>query len=473
MTPRPLPRPLRFLASLWLVLALAPSGPAGAQGLRPGARPPALLGNSGAALPAASASVEAAPSGPFAANYIVAVVNSDPITNQDVRARALRTEQQLKRAGQPLPPRPQLARQVLERLINERAQLQIARDTGVRVDDFTVEQSLQSVARQNQLTLDGLRRQLAAEGVSLEEFRSDLRNEITLTRLRDREVEARIRVSEPEVDQFLAERLAQQNPDAQEINLAQILVRVPEKATPQQTAVLRARAEAAFARALAGEDFATLVREFSDAPERSSGGGMGLRSVERYPAVFMDATRSLETGGIAGVLRTGAGFHVLKVIEKRRPAQTALTMTQTRARHILLRLDAQLTERVALERLNGYRTQVQSGGADFARLARQHSQDGSASDGGNLGWASPGQFVPEFEQVMNGLAPGQIAPPFVSRFGAHLLQVLERRQTALSQSETRELVRAQLRERKMEEAYASWAEDVRNRAYVEYRDPPQ
>ena len=407
------------------------------------------------------------------ADFIVAVVNSEPITNNEVRAKLLRAEQQLAQQGAPLAPRSELVPQIIERLISDKAQLQMARQSGVRVDETAVDNAMLAVARQNQLSVDELRRRLVTDGISYNQFRSDLRDEIMVSRLRQREVEGRVTVTEQDIDAFLREQEGSTNLGSIELNLAQILIAVPENASPVQLAVLQAKAQRAADRAKAGADFAALVTEFSDSPDRTPGGQMGLRSAERYPPLFVEATQALRTGGVAGPVRSGAGFHVLKVVEKKQAGMPGVNVIQTRARHILLRVSPQLTEDAARARLADIKKRIASGQADFAALARDTSEDGSAKEGGDLGWANPGMFVPEFEQVMNGLAPGQISDPLTSRFGVHLIQVTERRETRLSTREQRELARAAVREKKTEEAYQLWAQEVRGRAYVEFREPPQ
>lgn len=451
-----------------LAFCLACSGfaafaiPAAAQGLRTTqnltARP----------APAPSAS------GTRPADFIVAVVNSEPITNNEVRARLLRFEQQLAQQGAAMPARPELARQVVERLISEKAQLQLARDSGLKVDEVTVDQAEQNVARQNQIDVPELRRRLAADGLALSAFRDDLRNQILLTRLRERELDARVKVSDADIDQFVREQQGSTELSAIELNLAHILVAVPENANPAQVAALQAKAQRVQERARAGEDFTRLARENSEAPgAAASGGQVGLRTADRYPPLFVQATQALREGGISEVVRSGAGFHVIKVVEKRQGGLPGVNVTQSRARHILLRPGGQLTEGAARERLADLRKRVEAGQADFAALAREFSQDASARQGGDLGWTNPGMFVAEFEDTLNGLAPGQMSEPIVTRFGVHLIQLLERRQNTLTQREQREIARNLVREKKLDEAYAQWAQDVRGRAYVELRDPPQ
>ena len=407
---------------------------------------------------------------PQQADFIVAIVNSEPITNGEVRIEAARLAQQLAQARRPQPSATELARVVLERMISDKAQVQLAREMGLRVEEAMVDQAELGVAQQNRITVQELRRRLAADGLSLAQFRSQLRDQLLLSRVREREVDARVRVTDAEVDQFMRDEQLSSSAAPQEINVAQILVAVPESATPQQVAALQAKAQGVLARARANEDFGKLAREMSDAPDRASGGQMGLRSPDRLPPLFSDATKNLNEGAVTDVLRSGAGFHILKVIEKRAPG--VAMVTQNRARHILLRSTAQMNEAQAREKLTDIRRRVQAGQADFATLARENSQDGSAPQGGDLGWASPGQFVPEFEAVIDSLQPNQISEPFVSRFGMHVIELVERRTVPLGLKEQREVVRNQLREKKLDTAYAAWAQDVRGRAYVEMREPP-
>lgn len=405
-------------------------------------------------------------------DYIVVLVNSEPVTNFDVRQRLMRVEQQLASQGQPLPPREQLLPQVLEQLVVERAQLQQASELGLRVDEATLLQAEQAIAAQNQLDLEAFRRRVVSEGMDLNRLRNELRNQVLLQRLREREVEARVRVSEADIDNFIRER-QNANPETLEVNLGHVLIQVPEGANPARVSELLARAQGVADRLRAGADLAVQAREHSESPEAANGGQMGLRSVGRLPELFVEATRSLPTGGVAGPFRSAAGFHVLKVIERRQSAAPQLSVTQTRARHILLRPGPQLSQADALARLTQYRQQIASGQASFENLARQHSQDGSAREGGDLGWVSPGQFVPEFEQAMDALRPGEMSQPLVSRFGVHLIRLDERRQAALSEREQRDLARDLVREQKSEEALKAWSEDVRGRAFVEQREAPQ
>lgn len=428
-------------------------------------------------LPQAGAAAVVKPAAPAgsqqAADFIVAVVNSEPITNNDVRTEARRLAQQLaQQQNGPKPTASELTSEALERLIRKKAILQFAAESGIRVSESDIDQAEQSVARQNQIDVAEMYKRLAAvDGISVSQFRKQLREQITLTRAREREVDARLRVSDAEVDQYILNQKS--NPADQEINLAQILISVPEAATADQVKVLQAKAQRTLERARAGEDFAALAKELSDAADKANGGQLGLRSATRYPQLFVDAVQNLNAGGVAGLVRSGAGFHILKVVEKRAAGMPAMTVVQSRARHILLRPGPKLSEAAARTRLEDLRKRIMAGQAEFAALARENSQDGSAAQGGDLGWAGPGQFVPEFEEAMRALAPGQISPPVTSRFGVHLIQLTERRTVALSQREQRDAVREILREARLEEASATWERDVRARAYVDMREPPQ
>ncbi len=453
------------------LLGLASTLPLGslAQGLRPSGTP-GLSGMPPSARIAPPPVPATPPAGPRQADHIVAVVNSEPITFQELRRRTTRAEQQLARQGGARPSPERLAREMLERMILEKIQLQRAAETGLRVDDFSVDQAEQNVARQNGLTVEQLRRRLGEDGLTPEQFREELRTQLLTQRLREREVQPRVRVTDLDIDQFLQEQ-AQADPSQRQLNLGHVLVRVPENASPKTESEQRAKVERVVERLRAGADFAAVAREFSEAAEGVRGGELGLLPVNRYPDLFVQSTASTPVGSFVGPVRSPAGFHVLKVLER---VDNALptTVVQNRARHILLRTGPQMSEATAAARLEDYRRRVLRGLDDFAALAREHSQDGSAKQGGDLGWASPGRYVPEFEEVLARLEPGGISEPVVTRFGVHLIQLQERREARLTPREQRDMVRDTVRERKFEEAYASWAQELRARAYVEYRDAP-
>lgn len=410
------------------------------------------------------------------ADFIVAVVNSEPVTNQEVQLLSQRLLREAAAQGRQVDGA-ELKRLALEQLINEKAQLQQALELGIRIDDEAVDLAEQNVANSNQISRDELRRRVQQEGLSLGLYREQLRKQLTLARLREREVEGRVRISDIEVEQFLQERLKEQAalsaPTPAELNLGMILIAVPENSTDAQVQPLAERARQIAQRARSGENFAALAKTYSQAPDLAANGGeLGLRPASRYPELFVNATGPLAVGAVSEPVRSGAGFHILKVLE-RRQAPVTLVVTQTRARHILLRPSAQLSQDQALSRLRDLRKDILSGKADFATVARSLSQDGSAQQGGDLGWANPGMFVPEFEQVMNRLRPGQVAEPLVSRFGVHLIEVTDRRNAPMTDAQQRDFARNALREKKLDEAYAQWVDDVRGRAYVEMREPPQ
>lgn len=403
-------------------------------------------------------------------DFIVAVVDSVPITNHEVVLRVPLLREQLKQQGRLAPEGEALLKATLDRLVVEKALLQHAKETGITVEDDAVDQAEQRLAAQSQLSVDGLHKKVKAEGSSAERLRQNLREQLILQRLTDRNVPGRIKISDIEIDQAVRQRQnasIDTNPD---MELGHILVAVPEKASPAEIAALQSKAQTALNHLKRGDDLGRVAKEFSNAAERDTGGLMGLRPANRYPSLFVDATKSLSEGEIT-LVRSGAGFHVLKLITKR--ASSILTVTQTHPRHILLRPGGQLSQTAARAQLAEYKRQIEAGKADFAKLARAHSQDASGPDGGDLGWVSLGMFVPEFEEVMNKLQIGQIADPVVSRFGVHLIQVLERRDAPISERELRDLARNGLRDKKFDETYQLWAQEVRGRAYVEYRDAPQ
>ncbi|SFP78530.1 peptidylprolyl isomerase [Variovorax sp. 770b2] len=465
---------IRSIITLGCLAAMAATS--GAQGFRSGSGITDIM-RAGPRL--GPPPVQRAPAAPSAApvqraaEFIVALVNSEPITNTDVQSRVTRLLKENPDAERV--PRGELARLVLERLIVERAQLQLAKEGGIKVDDVAIDQAEQTVARQNEISLVELRRRVAAEGIALADFRSDLRDQLLLTRLRDREVESKVKISDTEADEYLRDQRNSTTKNAafQNLNLAQVLVALPENATDAQVAAAQKKAQGIAERARSGEDFAKLVRENSDSPDRENGGAIGMRSSDRYPPLFVDAVQSTGLNGIAGPVRSSAGFHVLKVLAKAQIGSLDATVTQTQVRHILLLNDPKRTTAQAVAQLAEFKRRVQAGTADFAGLARDNSQDASAKEGGDLGWSRPGQFVPEFEEAMDRLSPGQISDPVVSRFGVHLIQVVGRRDSKLTQTEQREAARNVLREQRVEEAFTTWVQEVRARAYVEYRDPPQ
>ncbi len=398
---------------------------------------------------------------------IVAVVNNEVITALQLRARVAQAERQLRRQGVELPPMEVLERQLLERLIVERAQVQLAQETALRVDDATLERAIDRIAGNNNLSAEQLRAALEADGVSWSRFRDEIRTEILLTRLREREVDSRIVVTDAEIDNFIAS-----NPDAfsgQEFAVAHILLRTPEGASPQQVDAVRQRAEQVMARLRSGEDFARVAAEVSDAPDGLSGGALGWRPLDRLPALFADAVRELRPGETSPILRSAAGLHIVRLVDRRGGGVDAVQqLEQTRARHILVRTSEVLSDADAEARLLALRERV-ANGADFGELAKANSADLSAASGGDLGWLNPGDTVPEFERAMNALQPGEMSPPVRSPFGWHLIQVVERRLQDVTDERKRNAARQALRERKAAEAYEDWLRQLRDSTYVDLR----
>jgi len=407
---------------------------------------------------------------PSRGDFIVAVVNQELVTASELETRLARIQQEAARNKATLPPAETLRRQVLDTLIDERVQLTHARENGPRVEESDVDRAVVNVAVQNQLTPAQLRERLRRDGVDYGRFRSNVRDQLITERVREREVIGRIRVSDAEVDAYLDKRRAESGAAA-EYNVAQILVTVREGADVAEVAQRRARADSAMARVRGGEAFEAVARELSEDPNRQQGGVLGLRTADRLPDVFVETVRGLKVGETApALLRTGAGFHLLKLVEKREA--DAFRVPQTRVRHILLRISPQLAQEAAQRRLAEMKRRIETGAASFEQLAREFSDDGSAAQGGDLGWAAPGTFVPEFEQAMNGLAINGLSEPVVSRFGVHLLQVLDRRQVTMDLKQQREMARNALREQKFDDAYAEWLAELRARAYVEIREAP-
>ena len=398
------------------------------------------------------------------ADRIIAVVNDEVITLNELKARITAVERQLRQQGTQMPPRDVLEKHVLERLIVDRVQIQFARETGLRIDDAQLDQTLARIAEGNRMDLAQFRASLEQDGIPWAKFREDIRNEIIVSRIREREVDSKIVVSEGEIDNFLESAGAA---GSEEYNLGHILLRVPEQAKPEQLVRLKARAEDIISQLRGGADFAQLAASYSDAPDGLSGGMMGWRPLERLPSLFAEVVPKLKPGEVSDAVRSPAGYHILKLIDRRGGAIKAQPVEQTHARHILIKTSELVSESEAKRRLVGLKERI-THGAEFAELARLHSNDLSAAKGGDLGWLSPGDTVPEFERAMNSLKPGEVGEPVKSPFGWHLIQVIERRMDT-SKERVRQSARLALRERKADEAYQDWLRQMRDRAYVEYR----
>lgn len=437
-----------------------------AQSLKPGA---GIQPAAGLSLRNAAATPAIETSDQFQAlDFIVAVVDNEPITNMEVNILATMADPAAAKLGKSV-----LLQNALENLINESAQLQVARQLNIQVSAEELQLAIDQTAKRNKLSIEDLKQRLLAQGMGWERYRAQIKRQILLQRVREREVINRIKVQDHEIETFLQENSKTQPGKNDDIHIAHILLAVPEKADADEVTQIFNKAEELLKKIKVGEDFSKLAAQNSSAPDRANGGQLGMRSPDKYPGLFVEAVQSLPVGGVTGPLRSGAGFHILKLLERKSPNALPVSINQTRARHILLRPGGQLSQDSARAQLAGYKIQIEAGKATFQELATQFSQDASSTQGGDLGWANPGMMVPEFEKVMDALQPGEIADPVISRFGVHLIQVLERRESPLSLRDKQELARNILRERKFEETLKNWEREVRGRAYVEYRDPPQ
>ena len=397
---------------------------------------------------------------------IVAVVNDEVITQYEMEDQKRLVISQLKRQGTELPPPSVLEKQLLERLINERAQLQWAKDTGIRIDDAQVERAIGRIAEDNKLTQAQFLQMLKDDGIPFSKFREDLRGEMVLSRVREREVENKIAISEAEIDNYLATQATQAG-NQEEYRIAHILVLLPEQASADQINARRSRAEDAMKQLNEGKDFAQVAAGYSDASDALQGGNLGWRAHGRLPTVFADAVPALKVGEVSGVLKSPNGFHIVKVLELRSVGGKQM-VDQTRARHILVKVNEIVSEADARQRIDRIKDRLDRGGK-FDEIAKLNSEDLSAAKGGDLGWVGPGVTVPEFEAAMNKLALDGVSEPVRTPFGWHIIQVLERRKEDVTLEKSRESARTAIRSRKSEEAYQDWLRQLRDRAYVEYR----
>ncbi len=415
---------------------------------------------------AGGAWAQKAPSAPVLVDRIVAVVNSEVITSAELAERVKTVTQQLRQQGTPLPAADLLQKQVLERMIMDRLQLQLAKETGLRVDDLQLDRTVERLAERNKMSLSQFRETLERDGIRFDKFREEIRDEILLSRLREREVDDRIVVTDNEVDYFLSQQAA--SPDlATEFNLSHIVLRLPEQASPEEVNRQRTRAEGVLAQLRQGADFAKLAVAYSDAPDALQGGAMGWHSRDRLPDLYAKALDGLKPGEVSGIIRSPAGFHLIKLIDRRGGGAPAM-VEQTHARHILVKTSEIVSAADAKRKLENLRDRIIHG-ADFGELARLNSDDPSSVKGGDLGWIYPGDTVPEFEREMNRLKVGEVSQPFETPFGWHLVQVLARREAPVSGERKRQEARLILRERKADEAYQEWLRQLRDRAFVEYR----
>lgn len=408
-----------------------------------------------------------------AADSIAAVVNTEVITRSELEERMRSVEQRMRQQGVALPPSDQLRRQLLERMIVDRAQTELAKEMGIRIDDTMLDMAVGRIAESNKMTVQQFRNQIEREGLPFAKFREEIRSEIMMQRVREQEVDNKIQISESEVDNYLAAE-ADAAANQQELDIAQILIRVPESASADQIAKRRQRAEEVMQKLRAGGNFAQLAAAYSDSSDALSGGDLGWRNRDRLPQLFVDAVAPLNQGEVSQIVKSANGFHILKLVGKRTPSvvkgdTAAAGVKQTHARHILIKINQVVTAADARRKLLDLKQRIENKSATFEELAKLYSNDGSAAKGGDLGWLYPGDTVPEFERAMDALPVGQVSDPVESQFGFHLIQVLERKSEDVSKERKRMTARQAIRERKLEEATEDWLRQLRDRAYVEIR----
>jgi peptidyl-prolyl cis-trans isomerase SurA len=436
------------------LLCALTAGPAFAQAAKPGSGfvPPA----------AADAKV---------IDSIYVVVNDEVITKNEVKNRVEQVAQRMRAQGGQLPDMADLQRQVVEAMIVERAQVQLAKEYGVKVDDATLDRAIGRIAEGQKMSVQEMRNQMEKEGLPFAQFREEIRNEIMLQQLREHEVDRKIQVSDAEVDTYLAAEKAAAA-DKVEMDIAQILVGIPANASPEQIAARRARADDVLRQLRIGADFAKMAATYSDAPDALKGGAIGWRDPDRLPPLFATELRKLKPGQVTPVIKSNTGFHIIKMANQRSitPDAAQAMIQQTRVRHILIKVTPTVTAEEAKRKLAEIKQRIESKGATFEEQARLFSNDGSASKGGDLGWMVPGDTVPEFETVMDGLKPGEVSGVVQTPYGFHLIQVVERKSEDMTREKERNAARQVIRDRKLQEAAEGWAREVRDRAYVEFRE---
>jgi peptidyl-prolyl cis-trans isomerase SurA len=397
---------------------------------------------------------------------IVAIVDQTVITEQELESRIRTLTAQLTKKGAELPPENVLRKQILERLISDALQLQYAAQTGLKVDDNQLDKTIERIAEQNQMSVKEFGDALNADGITMAKFRADIRNEITIARLREREVESRVNVSESEIDNFLTTQ-ASSNENRDEFEISHILIRTPEEGSTEDVQKAKAKVDEAIKALQDGASFEKVSASYSDAPNALEGGNLGWKAAAQLPALFLDALKNMQAGDITPALRSPNGFHILKLTNKR-GGNSPLVIEQTHARHILIKLTEIVSEKDGKQKMDNIKDRLDNG-EKFEVLARQFSEDGTASNGGDLGWVNPGDTVPQFEKAMNELKDNQISEPVRSPFGWHIIQVLERRKQDMSKEAARLKARQEIRARKADEAYQDWLRELRDRAFVEYR----
>ena len=397
---------------------------------------------------------------------IIAIVDQTVITEQELTDRISTVSAQLEKQGTELPAQGVLEKQILERLIADSLQLQMAAQTGIKIDDTQLDKAIERIAEQNKMNVDTFKEALQKEGLSYRRFREDIRTEITIARLKEREVNNRVVVSDGEVDNFLTTQSTRKD-DQDELEISHILIRTPEDAAPEDVQKAKAKMDEAMKQLSDGASFGKVSASYSDAPNSLEGGGLGWKTSSQIPSLFLNALQNMQVGEVSKPLRSPNGFHILK-LTNRRGGSSPLLVDQTHARHILIKLSEVVSEKEAKQKMDGIKERLDNG-TKFEDMARQYSEDGSANSGGDLGWVNPGDTVPQFEQAMNDLAPGAISAPVRSPFGWHIIQVIERRKQDMSKEAARLKARQEIRARKADEAYQDWIRELRDRAFVELR----
>jgi peptidyl-prolyl cis-trans isomerase SurA len=395
---------------------------------------------------------------------IIAIVDQSVITEQELIDRMRTVSAQLEKQGTELPPQNILEKQILERLIADSLQLQLAAQTGLKVDETQLDKTIERIAEQNKLSVDEFKAALEKDGISMHKFREDIRNEITIARLREREVDNRINVSEGEVDNYLTTQ-ANRGEENDEFEISHIMIRTPDDSSPEDLQKVKTKTEEVLRQLADGTSFTQVSAAFSDAPNALEGGAMGWKSGSQLPALFLDTLKGMQPGEVSKPIRSPNGFHILK-LTNRRGGISSLVVSQTHARHILIKLSEVVSEKEARHKMDVIKERIDNG-TKFEDMARQYSEDGSANNGGDLGWVNPGDTVPPFEKAMNALAVGEVSEPVLSPFGWHIIQVLERRQQDMTKEASRLKARQEIRARKSEEAYQDWIRELRDRAFVE------
>ena len=427
-------------------------------------RPPVLLAMFTAGI--AIAQQPAYSSGIQSIDHIVAVVNENVITRNELDEMLKTAVKQLEKQGMQAPSRAVMEKQMLERIIVNRVQLQLAKETGLTVSDTELDQTIRRIAQENKLSLSEFHSALEEDGISFNKFRNEIRDEIILVRLKEREVNNRISVTEGEVDNFL--HTQENSADSSEYRIAHILIQLPEQADAIKIEAMRQRAEAALAQLKDGVEFAKVAAEFSDASDAMQGGLLDWRPASQLTKRFADYVTPMKPGGLSPIIQSPNGFHILKLVDRRNQNEAITMVDQTHARHILVKINELTSEGDARRRITDLKERLDNGGK-FDELAKLHSEDASAASWGDLGWVSPGDTVPEFEHAMSALKDGEISGPVQSPFGWHLIQVIERRSQDMSKERQRQTARQAIRARKADSAFQDWVQRLRDRAYVEYR----